>query len=120
MNQANASDGVERGGVVGVRRDLGEPAYRGRQLFGALFKRRLRSFEEMTDLPKNFRATLAARATAATLTVESRYISEDGTRRYLLKTHDKLPVEAVFIPERGATRSVSRRNRAAPCSAISA
>jgi 23S rRNA (adenine2503-C2)-methyltransferase len=53
----------------------------------------------MTDLPKNFRATLAARATAATLTVESRYISEDGTRRYLLKTHDKLPVEAVFIPE---------------------
>jgi hypothetical protein len=45
MNQANASDGVERGGVVGVRRDLGEPAYRGRQLFGALFKRRLRSLK---------------------------------------------------------------------------
>jgi 23S rRNA (adenine2503-C2)-methyltransferase len=31
--------------------------------------------------------------------VESRYLSEDGTRRYLMKTHDNLPVETVFIPE---------------------
>lgn len=78
---------------------LGEPAYRGRQLFGALQRRRLRSFEEMTDLPKSFRARLSEAATASTLTVESRYVAEDGTRRYLLKTHDGLPVEAVFIPE---------------------
>ncbi len=78
---------------------LGEPAYRGRQLFGALQRRRLRSFEEMTDLPKPFRARLSETATASTLTVESRYVAEDGTRRYLLKTHDGLPVEAVFIPE---------------------
>jgi 23S rRNA (adenine2503-C2)-methyltransferase len=53
----------------------------------------------MTDLPKEFRARLKEAATAATLTIESRYISEDGTRRYLLKTHDNLPVETVFIPE---------------------
>ena len=79
--------------------DLGEPAYRGRQLFGALQRRRLRSFEEMTDLPKPFRARLAENATASTLTVESRYVAEDGTRRYLMKTHDGLPVETVFIPE---------------------
>ncbi len=78
---------------------LGEPAYRGRQLFGALQRRRLRSFDEMTDLPKSFRARLSEAATASTLTVESRYVAEDGTRRYLLKTHDGLPVEAVFIPE---------------------
>ena len=78
---------------------LGEPDYRARQIFAALHRRRLRSFDEMTDLPKDFRAALAARATASTLTVESRYISEDGTRRYLLKTHDGLPVETVFIPE---------------------
>src|SRR5438874_5427676 len=78
---------------------LGEPAYRARQLFAALHRRRLRSFAEMTDLPLDLRARMQARATAATLTVESRYISEDGTRRYLLKTHDGLPVETVFIPE---------------------
>ena len=78
---------------------VGEPAYRGRQLFGALQRRRLRTFDEMTDLPKPFRARLAEEATASTLTVESRYVAEDGTRRYLLKTRDGLPVETVFIPE---------------------
>jgi 23S rRNA (adenine2503-C2)-methyltransferase len=80
-------------------RALGEPDYRARQLFAALHRRRLRSFAEMTDLPKDLRATLATRATASTLTVESRYVSADGTRRYLMKTHDGLPVETVFIPE---------------------
>jgi 23S rRNA (adenine2503-C2)-methyltransferase len=32
------------------------------------------------------------------LKLESRFISTDGTRRYLFKTHDNLPVETVFIP----------------------
>ncbi len=79
--------------------ESGEPKFRGRQIFAALHARRLRSFDEMTDLPKSFRALLQERATASTLTVESRYVAADGTRRYLMKTHDNLPVETVFIPE---------------------
>ena len=78
---------------------LGEPAYRGRQIFAALQHRRLQSFDEMSDLPKALRQRLNESATAATLNVSSRYLSEDGTRRYLMKTHDNLPVETVFIPE---------------------
>jgi 23S rRNA (adenine2503-C2)-methyltransferase len=76
-----------------------EPAYRGRQIFGALQHRRLQSFDQMSDLPKALRQLLNETATASTLTVESRYLSEDGTRRFLMKTHDNLPVETVFIPE---------------------
>src|SRR5260370_32913367 len=53
----------------------------------------------MTDLPKELRATLSEQAVAATLKLESRYVSTDGTRRYLFKTHDNRPVETVFIPE---------------------
>jgi 23S rRNA (adenine2503-C2)-methyltransferase len=78
---------------------LGEPAYRGRQIFSALHHRRLQSFDQISDLPKALRERLQECATAATLTVESRYLSADGTRRYLMKTHDNLPVETVFIPE---------------------
>jgi len=78
---------------------IGEPAYRGRQLFNALQHRRLRSFEEMTELSKDLRSRLNNVALASTLTVESRYVSADGTRRYLMKTQDNLPVETVFIPE---------------------
>jgi 23S rRNA (adenine2503-C2)-methyltransferase len=78
---------------------LGEPSYRARQVFSALHHRRLQSFAEITDLPKNLRERLAESANASTLTVKSRYISADGTRRFLMKTHDNLPVETVFIPE---------------------
>src|ERR1044071_6508533 len=78
---------------------LGEPAYRGRQIFAAIHLRRLRSFEQMTDLPKELRSKLEQQAAISTLTLESRYLSTDGTRRYLFKTRDNLPVETVFIPE---------------------
>jgi 23S rRNA (adenine2503-C2)-methyltransferase len=104
MSKAVQSEQVHLTGLTPVEltefvAGLGEPQYRARQIFAALHRRRLRSFAEMTDLPLELRVRLQERATATTLTVESRYISEDGTRRYLLKTHDGLPVETVFIPE---------------------
>lgn len=78
--------------------EIGEPKYRAKQIFKGLHERRLRLFDELTDLPKAFREKLNESATAATLTVESRYVSTDGTRRFLMKTHDNYPVETVFIP----------------------
>jgi 23S rRNA (adenine2503-C2)-methyltransferase len=77
----------------------GQPAYRARQIFSGIHARRLMSFDEMTDLPKDLRSRLSEQATISSLTVESRYISSDGTRRYLFKTRDNFPVETVFIPE---------------------
>ena len=77
---------------------IGEPKYRAKQIFKGLHERRLLSFDEMTDLPKAFREKLNETATATTLKVESRYVSTDGTRRFLMKTHDDFPVETVFIP----------------------
>lgn len=91
--------GLSRDELVAFVSELGEPGYRGRQLFAALHDRRLRSFDEISDLPKALRAKLAERAAVSGLSLESRYISADGTRRYLMKTHDSLPVETVFIPE---------------------
>lgn len=90
LSQAELTEFVE---------SLGEPAYRGRQIFTGLQQRRLHSFAEMSDLPKELRAKLEEHAVASTLTLESRYLSTDGTRRYLFRTHDRLPVETVFIPE---------------------
>ncbi|MEO7675041.1 MAG: 23S rRNA (adenine(2503)-C(2))-methyltransferase RlmN, partial [Pyrinomonadaceae bacterium] len=79
----------------------GEPKYRAKQLFKGLHSRRLRDFESMTDLPKAFREKLNGLATASTLDVESKYVSEDGTRRFLMNTKDGYPVETVFIPSEG-------------------
>ncbi len=77
---------------------LGEPKYRSTQVFKAVHERRLVSFEEITDLPKKLRAKLEESAAISRLAVESRYVSTDGTRRYLMKTADGYPVETVFIP----------------------
>lgn len=76
----------------------GEPRYRAKQIFKNLHGRRLRAFDEMTDLPLAFRQRLNEIAVISTLTVESRYVSEDGTRRFLMKTATGNPVEAVYIP----------------------
>src|SRR5438046_2321733 len=91
--------GLSQQDLTGIIESLGEPGYRARQIFAGLHQRRLGSFAEMTDLPKDLRAKLSEQAVVSTLTLESRYLSTDGTRRYLFKTHDNLPVETVFIPE---------------------
>src|SRR5215203_4504392 len=99
MDRAIQLAGLSQPELISFLETLGQPAYRGRQLFAALQHRRLRSFDEMTDLPKELRALLDEAAEASTLKIESQYLSNDGTRRYLMKTHDGLPVETVFIPE---------------------
>ncbi|HEY8184774.1 MAG TPA: 23S rRNA (adenine(2503)-C(2))-methyltransferase RlmN [Pyrinomonadaceae bacterium] len=99
MNERVNLAGFSSAELVQFVETLGLPAYRGRQIFAALQHRRLQTFDNMTDLPKTLRESLNETATASTLTVESRYLSVDGTRRFLMKTHDNLPVEMVFIPE---------------------
>ena len=98
LDRQNLSDLTQEDLAKLVAR-LGQPAYRARQLFRAIHHRRLRSFDEMSDLPKELRLKLSQAATVSTLTLESRYLSIDGTRRYLFKTRDNLPVKTVFIPE---------------------
>ena len=90
LSQAELSDFVA---------SLEEPVYRARQMFWAIHARRVTSFDAMSDLPKELRATLVQRAVLSTFKLESRYVSTDGTRRYLFKTLDNFPVETVFIPE---------------------
>src|SRR5262245_20631905 len=99
MNDRLQLRGLSEAELVSFGESLGEPAYRGRQICAALHHRRLTSFDDINDLPQALRNKLNEVATASSLTVTARYISEDGTRRYLMKTHDSLPVETVFIPE---------------------
>ena len=90
--------GLKRAELEELAASFGEPKYRATQVFKAVHERRLRSFDEITDLPKKLRAKLEESADISSLKVESRYVSTDGTRRYLLNTSDGYPVETVFIP----------------------
>lgn len=89
---------MDRDELAAMFAEIGEPRYRAMQVFKALHQRRLTSFDEITDLPKELRGKLADTADIKRLTVDQRYVSIDGTRRYLMHTNDGRPVEAVFIP----------------------
>ena len=79
----------------------GEPAFRAKQLYEALYHRRAASFEEMTALAKPLRHDLAQRCDFGYPEAATVYHSEDGTKRYLLKLGDGKTVETVYMPEAG-------------------
>ncbi|HEY8417782.1 MAG TPA: 23S rRNA (adenine(2503)-C(2))-methyltransferase RlmN [Limnochordales bacterium] len=78
---------------------LGEPAYRARQLMEWLYRHGVTDIEAMTNLPKALRHTLAQRAYVGAAAVAHVQVSQDGTRKYLLRLPDGDTVEAVLIPE---------------------
>jgi 23S rRNA (adenine2503-C2)-methyltransferase len=98
MSEMQHLTGLSRDELTEFVLGLGLPRYRSDQIFRGVHERRLRSFDQMTDLPKSLREQLEQSASAASLTVESKHVSTDGTRRYLMKTHDDRPVESVYIP----------------------
>jgi len=78
----------------------GQPAYRARQLFDALYRQRLSSLAEITTLPVSLRRRLADEGYSLGLPeVEQRFVSTDGTVRYLLRFADGQSVETVWMPE---------------------
>ena len=83
--------------IVGL---LGEPAYRGRQLYRALYRERLGDLDGIRSLPLGLRKSLAREFFAGLPAVSGRFVSVDGTVRYLLRLEDGKTIESVFIPEK--------------------
>ena len=77
----------------------GEPAFRARQLYDAVYRQRVADFGEISNLPKALRERLRHLFPVGRPTVEQRYDSVDGTCRYLLKLADGKTVETVWMPE---------------------
>jgi len=88
--------------------DLGEPAYRGDQIYRALYAERNFELAAVSSLPAAFRQRLARQATITLPQVKQRYLSQDGSVRYLFglgsgvdengKARKAASVEAVFMP----------------------
>jgi 23S rRNA (adenine2503-C2)-methyltransferase len=85
--------------------DLGEPAYRGRQVW-AWAARGADGYAAMTDLPRTLRGELEQRVPYSTLTLEHEARSRDGTVKALFRTGDGRPIEAVLMTYRDGRRSI--------------
>ena len=78
-------------------RDLGEPAFRGKQVFTWLHKG-VRSFDEMSNLSKALREKLKAQCTITVPTVARKQVSRvDGTIKYLWRLSDGNCIETVLM-----------------------
>src|SRR5579862_9019528 len=77
----------------------GQPEFRARQVYEALYHSQVHDLIKITTLPGTIRDRLAAGHTVGQPTVDQRFESSDGTRRYLLRLDDGRTVETVWMPE---------------------
>jgi 23S rRNA (adenine2503-C2)-methyltransferase len=88
---------------------LGEPAFRGAQIYHALYSERKFDVKQITNLPAALRERLLKEARITFPEVKQRFASADGSVRYLFglppgedtKTTRPASVEAVFMPSEG-------------------
>ena len=69
------------------------------QLWGWTYVRGQTDFAAMTDIAKELRAELAQHFNLARPEIVTEQISEDGTRKWLLRLEDGKEIETVYIPE---------------------
>jgi 23S rRNA (adenine2503-C2)-methyltransferase len=79
---------------------LEQPAYRARQLLDGLYQQRWSALEQFTMLPVSFRQRLRESGYSIGLpAIEQKFVSVDGTVRYLVGFSDGQSVETVWMPD---------------------
>lgn len=78
-------------------KEMGQPSYRGQQIYEWVYQRGAKSFAEMTNLPQNLRQTLAEQAEVGVPAVVRRQVARDKTVKLLLALADGQTVEAVLM-----------------------
>lgn len=103
---------------------MGEPAYRGDQLYGALYAEREFDLARMSNLPVAFREKLAAETSLSLPSVRQKFVSADGSVRYLLglsgakKTGNKNKTEGFKFSGTEATGQTRAQDRTAAVEAV--
>ena len=78
----------------------GQPAYRGQQLFDAVYRQKIERLDQVSTLPLEYRARLAEQGWEVGFpTIARQFISSDGTVRYLIELADGETVETVWMPD---------------------
>lgn len=85
--------------IEAVAAELEEPKYRAKQIYAGIYRRRLTSWDEFTDLGKPLREKLKESYTIEMPCVQNVFVSADGTRRFLFEVAPGQKIESVFIPE---------------------
>jgi 23S rRNA (adenine2503-C2)-methyltransferase len=102
MNEPRTSTllGMDRDELATLVSEAGEPSYRVKQIMDALYRQRVETLGEISTLPQEFRERLAHRGiSVGAARIEKKFVSVDGTVRYLIGFADGQSVETVWMPE---------------------
>jgi 23S rRNA (adenine2503-C2)-methyltransferase len=92
--------GLDRNELLAMVDERGEPSYRAQQIAEAVYRQRVQTIDEISTLPQQFRQKLAETGVVIGLPkIERRFVSHDGTVRYLIEFADGQSVETVWMPE---------------------
>ena len=80
--------------------ELGQPAFRSKQLIQWIYNKLVESYDEMTNLPAAMRTALAEKYPLNPPQIAKKQVSTDGTRKYLVRFADGVTVETVGIPNK--------------------
>lgn len=92
---------MTRGQLQELMSELGQPAFRVKQIEGWVWRKNVSSLDEMSNLPKTLRHALQDRVTLDSAEEIARQLSTDGSRKYLLRFPDGVSVECVGMPSKG-------------------
>lgn len=91
---------MDQAEVRSLMDSLGEPTYRASQILQAVYRQRVDSIEKISTFPQPLRAQLAQTGFSIGLPqIQKRFVSQDGTVRYLIGFSDGQSVETVWMPE---------------------
>jgi 23S rRNA (adenine2503-C2)-methyltransferase len=92
--------GMDREELAALVSEAGESGYRAKQIMDAVYRQRVETLEEICTLPQGFREKLAASGIeVGAARIENKFVSVDGTVRYLIGFGDGQSVETVWMPE---------------------
>jgi 23S rRNA (adenine2503-C2)-methyltransferase len=92
--------GLNRQEVAELVEKAGEASYRAQQIMDGVYRERVQSLDQVSTLPRQLRENLSQRGFAVgSPTIQQRFLSRDGTVRYLVAFGDGESVETVWMPE---------------------
>jgi 23S rRNA (adenine2503-C2)-methyltransferase len=101
MNAAQKTDlkNFTQEGLIEYVENLGQPAFRGKQIMGWLYRPGITEFSQMTDLAKVFRQSLEENAYISEFSDTIIENASDGCVKFGFRLSDGYIIESVLIPE---------------------
>ena len=85
--------------LISLTSEYNQPKFRAKQLYRWLWKKSIKDFDLITDLPENFKKELKQNFLLPYTSIRTKIVSQDGTIKYLFKLSDGLICEGVLIPQ---------------------